>query len=190
MSRRTLDTARSLPDSRTGLSPPLAGFPKTVPLPSRSLFAVRTPACTHAGLGSSAFARRYSRNRVFFLFLRVLRCFSSPGSLPVAMYLPRDAIAGGFPHSEISGSWAICASPELFAAYRVLHRLLVPRHPPCALCSLIFVQAGARKRIGRRTLARDRPVSFRSWRDAPQRVTMSRADLLLVPFIVFCCFQQ
>ena len=31
------------------------------------------------GLGSSAFARRYSRNHCCFLFLRVLRCFSSPG---------------------------------------------------------------------------------------------------------------
>ena len=44
-----------------------------------------TPACTHAGLGSSAFARRYLRNRCFFLFLRVLRCFSSPGSPPYVM---------------------------------------------------------------------------------------------------------
>ena len=44
-----------------------------------------TPECTHSGLGSSAFARRYLRNRVFFLFLRVLRCFSSPGSLPCVM---------------------------------------------------------------------------------------------------------
>ena len=44
-----------------------------------------TPGCTHPGLGSSAFARRYLRNRVFFLFLRVLRCFSSPGSLPYTM---------------------------------------------------------------------------------------------------------
>ena len=44
-----------------------------------------TPECTHSGLGSSAFARRYLRNRVFFLFLRLLRCFSSPGSLPYVM---------------------------------------------------------------------------------------------------------
>ena len=44
-----------------------------------------TPGCTHPGLGSSAFARRYLRNRCFFLFLRLLRCFSSPGSLPCVM---------------------------------------------------------------------------------------------------------
>src|ERR1044072_6837206 len=42
----------------------------------------------------------------------------------------------GFPHSEISGSRVICTSPELIAAYHVLHRLHAPRHPPCALSSL------------------------------------------------------
>ena len=44
-------------------------------------YAVLTPKCTHFGLGSSGFARRYSQNRFFFLFLRLLRCFSSPGLL-------------------------------------------------------------------------------------------------------------
>ena len=53
-----------------------------------------TPECTHSGLGSSAFARRYSGNRVFFLFLRVLRCFSSPGSPPYVMDWRMDD--GGF----------------------------------------------------------------------------------------------
>ena len=43
---------------------------------------------------------------------------------------------GGFPHSEISGSKPVCGSPKLIAAYHVLHRLLVPRHPPYALSSL------------------------------------------------------
>ena len=51
----------------------------------RSFMQSLTPECTHSGLGSSAFARRYLQNRVFFLFLRVLRCFSSPGSLPYVM---------------------------------------------------------------------------------------------------------
>ena len=41
-----------------------------------------------------------------------------------------------FPHSDICGSMDICSSPQLFAAYHVFHRLLVPRHPPCALYSL------------------------------------------------------
>ena len=39
----------------------------------------------------------------------------------------------GFPHSDIPGSMDICSSPRLFAACHVLLRLLVPRHPPCAL---------------------------------------------------------
>ena len=85
MSRSTLDTAMSTRLLLTGLSPSLAGFPKTILLDSSINYAVRTPACTHAGLGSSGFARRYSRNRVFFLFLWLLRCFSSPGSLPHVM---------------------------------------------------------------------------------------------------------
>jgi hypothetical protein len=42
----------------------------------------------------------------------------------------------GFPHSDIHGSKLESSSPWLFAGFRVLHRLLVPRHPPCALCSL------------------------------------------------------
>ena len=43
----------------------------------------------------------------------------------------------GFPHSDICGSKIICISPQLFAAYHVFLRLLVPRHPPCALLCLI-----------------------------------------------------
>ena len=44
-----------------------------------------TPECTHSGLASFHFARRYFGNRCFFLFLRLLRCFSSPGSPPYVM---------------------------------------------------------------------------------------------------------
>ena len=43
---------------------------------------------------------------------------------------------GGFPHSEISGSKPVSGSPKLIAAFRVLHRLPIPRHPPSALSSL------------------------------------------------------
>ena len=38
------------------------------------------------GLASSAFARHYSRNLVWFLFLPLLRCFSSGGSPRIPMY--------------------------------------------------------------------------------------------------------
>jgi hypothetical protein len=40
------------------------------------------------------------------------------------------------PHSEIHGSKLIRSSPWLIAAYHVLHRLCMPRHPPDALISL------------------------------------------------------
>src|SRR5215510_7329846 len=43
---------------------------------------------------------------------------------------------GGLPHSEIPGSKPVCGSPELIAAYHVLHRHLSPRHSPYALSSL------------------------------------------------------
>ena len=85
MSRGTLDPVSLLSLSITGLSPSLAGFPKTVLLVPASDPTVQTPLCSHSGLGSSPFARRYLGNRCFFLFLRVLRCFSSPGSPPYLM---------------------------------------------------------------------------------------------------------
>ena len=52
--------------------------------------------------------------------------------------LVTELFSVGFPHSDICGSMDICSSPQLFAAYHVLHRLLVPRHPPCALSCLTF----------------------------------------------------
>ena len=90
VSRGTLDPALLLSVSPTGLSPSLAGLSRTVPLQSEVINAVRTPECTHSGLGSFHFARRYFENRVFFLFLRLLRCFSSPGSLRT----PMDSVYG------------------------------------------------------------------------------------------------
>ena len=43
-----------------------------------------------AGLGFSDFARHYFRNHFCFLFLRVLRCFSSPGSPHTPIYSAYD----------------------------------------------------------------------------------------------------
>ena len=50
-----------------------------------------------------------------------------------------EVFSCGFPHSDICGSLDICSSPQLFAAYHVFLRLLVPRHPPCALFSLTIL---------------------------------------------------
>ena len=121
MSRRTLDPARSSSVSDTWLSHTMACFPKTVLLPLRSLIAVRTPQCTHYGLGSSPFARRYSGNRVFFLFLRLLRCFSSPGSLRMTMDSPYGAMGLPWRVSPF-GYLRIIAYVQLPEAFRSLSR--------------------------------------------------------------------
>ena len=122
MSRGTLDPALLPSVSPTGLSPSLAGLSRTVPLQSEVINAVRTPECTHSGLGSFHFARRYFENRVFFLFLRLLRCFSSPGSLRI----PMDSVYGDggllrrvspFRHLRVKGYLL------LTAAFRSLSRL-------------------------------------------------------------------
>ena len=57
-------------------------------------------------------------------------------------YSPHDNCTSAvvLPHSDISGSTLICSSPKLFAACHVLHRLLMPRHSPCALISLTFIK--------------------------------------------------
>ena len=62
-----------------------------------------------------------------------------PGLARTRLYIQRAVIwfyQIGFPHSDIPGSRPVCGFPGLFAAYHVLHRLLVPRHPPYALSSL------------------------------------------------------
>ena len=98
-----------------------------------------TPTPEGIGLGSSRFARRYSGNRIFFLFLQVLRCFSSLRLSPVRYEFTQRYYAikrSGFPHSEIPGSKLTYSSPRHIGVSAVLHRLLVPRHPPCALHNL------------------------------------------------------
>ena len=56
-----------------------------------------------------------------FLFLEVLRCFSSLGLPPHMRMTGRQP--AGLSHSEIRGSKVICTYPRLIAAYHVLHRL-------------------------------------------------------------------
>ena len=91
------------------------------------LFRVRSPLLTES--------------LICFLFLRVLRWFTSPSSLFPTYVFSREilhCLRSGFPHSEIQGSRVVCTSPWLIAAYHVLHRLPSPRHPPYALSSLII----------------------------------------------------
>ena len=114
--------------SRTGLSP------STDPVSTGFRYACRVgaapvlqPRALHKdspGLGSCAFARHYLRNRSYFLVLRVLRCFSSPGS-PRAFARCRDRSrrVSPFGHPRVTGHL------PLTAAFRSLSR---PSSPPRA----------------------------------------------------------
>src|SRR2546423_14784617 len=49
--------------------------------------------------------------------------------------------AVGFPIRKPPDQSLVSGSPKLIAATRVLHRLLSPRHPSCALSSLVIVSS-------------------------------------------------
>ena len=139
MSRGTLDPAMSARLSLTGLSPSLAGFPKTILLDLLNQFRGPNPGVHALRFGLFPFRSP--------LLWKSHVVFSSSGYLDVSVHrVPFLTLWIGvrttedcsvrFPHSEISGSMDICSSPKLFAAYHVFHRLLVPRHPPYALISI------------------------------------------------------
>ena len=139
MSRGTLDPALPTRLSLTGLSPSLAGFPKTILLKIWNQFRGPNPGVHALRFGLFRFRSP--------LLWKSHVVFSSSGYLDVSVHrVPflklcigvriLEVCSSRFPHSEISGSKDICSSPKLFAAYHVFHRLLVPRHPPYALSSM------------------------------------------------------
>ena len=75
-----------------------------------------------------------------------LRWVSPFGNLRISAHLQ-------LPEAYRSLSQLICSSPKLIAAYHVLHRLLMPRHSPCALLCLTFV-GGSLRLLG---------SNFKSW---------------------------
>ena len=142
--------------SLTGLSPSLVSFPKTVLLNLLNQFRGPNP-----GMHASRFGLFRFRSP---LLTESHVVFSSSGYLDVSVHrVPLltlcigvrilEVCSSGFPHSEISGSKDICSSPKLFAAYHVFHRLLVPRHPPCALSSLTSCISAAGTASIRRCIA-------------------------------------
>ena len=93
-----------------------------------------TPVClTRIWFGLSRFRSPLLTLSLRFLFLRLLRCFTSPGS---PLFRGDILSYTGFPHSGILASTVACSSTRLFAACHALRRLLLPRHPPCALITL------------------------------------------------------
>ena len=96
--------------------------------------ALQPQSCKHAGLGCYVFARRYLRNTDQFLFLRLLRCFTSAGAhndtaVKVLRHYPKRV--SSFRDLRIEGYQAPPRS--LSQPDRVFHRFLEPRHPPYAL---------------------------------------------------------
>ena len=76
----------------------------TLPSLSRGPYPI---IISNHGLGFSDFARHYFRNHSCFLLLRVLRCFSSPGSPPMTYLFSHGShpvTDAEFPHSDIRGS--------------------------------------------------------------------------------------
>ena len=104
-----------------GFHPLWPVFPGPFCYPSGIINAVRTPECTHSGLGSFRFARRYFGNHFCFLLLRLLRCFSSPGSLPYTiracalfMHGCMRSSHAGFP-IQTPADHRVCAPPRSFS---------------------------------------------------------------------------
>ena len=104
-------------------------FPERSSHISSSDVAVLQPhTCRNmGGLGSSPFARHYWGNHCYFLFLRVLRCFSSPRS-PPSMMDDRPSACRVVPF----GNLRIRGHLHLPGAYRSLSR---PSSPPRAKAS-------------------------------------------------------
>ena len=79
------------------------------------------------------------KNEQFFLFLRVLRCFNSPGYPHTPMNSVYDNLIFhqvGFPHSEIHGSKVAC---HLTEAYRRLLRPSSSLHIEAStICPYLF----------------------------------------------------
>ena len=110
---------------------------------NNTVFCPNPEGITTFGLASSAFARHYLRNLSWFLFLALLRCFSSGGSPHTPMYSVYDDQTFLWSDCSIRKSADIMptyGSPQLIAVSHVLHRLSVPRHSPCALCSLTIMR--------------------------------------------------
>lgn len=145
-----------VPPDSDGISlvPPYSGFLyRALPVrlrdshPLRSTFPRRSAKVTQSdievlqprtgrnqpGLGSSPFARHYLGNHCYFLFLQVLRCFSSLG-LPLLPYRKRSLrfTQWGCP-IRTSADHLVCANPrsfsQLIASFIASESLGIPRVP-------------------------------------------------------------
>ena len=139
VSRSTLVPPKLYLFSCTGLSPSMAVIPIDFPLKGTSYIGGPQPRNARVPVWAPplSLAATYGIDVSFFssgyLDVSVHRVPFRTLWIRVRMH---KVFLCGLPHSDISGSMDICSSPKLFAACHVLHRLSVPRHPPCALLRL------------------------------------------------------
>src|SRR5438045_562479 len=103
---------------------------------------------------------------------------------------PAALPAVGFPIRRSPDQSLVSGSPKLIAATRVLHRLLSPRHPSCALSSLVTVSS--RSRVRKRTSTKTKVQPGRKHAVVNRRVLPSHV-LQKMPVLLFlrvCSFQR
>ena len=122
MFRRTQDTFKRTEVSTTGLLPSTTDLSRSLRLPRSFVTPYRmsyNPKRQASWFGAMfRFARRYSGNRICFLFLQVLRCFSSWVCLPYPMYSDKDTIPlrmVGFPIRK-SSDQSLLTAPRSISA--------------------------------------------------------------------------
>ena len=135
MFRVTQDTTRLRLASNTGLSPSMVVLSRTFFSQASCHSVVLQPHGCVATTMVWALPRSLATTR------GIISLFSLPAGTKMFQF-PALALrycvvtvlqTDGLSHLEILGLKVICTCPKLIAAYRVLHRLREPRHPPCAL---------------------------------------------------------
>ena len=123
MFRPTWDTTRACHDFAYGAITLYGRTFQNVPLSIQvSCCGPATPSCKQDGLDCSAFARHYLRNHCCFLFLRLLRCFTSPG-FALKPYFIQTPVTGHYPRRVFPfGHLRIKACLQLPEVYRSLPR--------------------------------------------------------------------
>ena len=121
VSWRTLDPTGLWTVSRTGLLPCFVYLSKYLPLPFSNVMWSSTPRILlHVVWALPISLATTFGIVIYFLFLWVMRCFSSPSSLHYAMYLRNDTTTLLVVSSLIRISTALC----LFAAPRSFSQLV------------------------------------------------------------------
>src|SRR5947207_4102047 len=82
----------------------------------------------------------------------------------------------GCPIRESAGQWLINASPWLIAVVHALLRLLVPRHPPCALTILTVIGPDPRVRTGDNRIDLANCAVFKVRRARPHAAGLSKLN--------------